>query len=305
MSGIKRVLITGANVGLGKDCARQVALLPDTERVYLGCRNRERAEDAKRSVEASTAKSVFEIVILDVADLDSVRAAAQQVPAIDALVLNAGGPGGSDGGTRTTDGVTKQFAVNVLGHALLAEELLRADKISKVVVYAGSEAARGSLGTERPALPSSSVDDFASICDGSLFGPTFKPMAGYAHTKYVAAMWMGSLARRYPAVRVVTISPGPTPGTNGMRALPPLQRFFFGFIALPMLSIFGYTHGVEQGAKRYVDAMRDEAFASGVFYGSEEGKPLGPLIDQATVFPDLANEAFQDNASAAIHRFLN
>ncbi len=29
-----------------------------------------------------------------------------------------------------------------------------------------------------------------------------------------------------------------------------------------------------------------------------------PVIDQATIFGDLANPAYQDNAEEAIHRFL-
>ncbi|MGA8362086.1 MAG: hypothetical protein WB793_10720 [Candidatus Dormiibacterota bacterium] len=35
----KTVLITGANAGMGKDVARQLALRPDFKRIYLACRN--------------------------------------------------------------------------------------------------------------------------------------------------------------------------------------------------------------------------------------------------------------------------
>src|SRR5947199_7297991 len=43
----KTVLITGANVGIGKDVARQLALRPEIGRIYLGCRNQDRASTAK------------------------------------------------------------------------------------------------------------------------------------------------------------------------------------------------------------------------------------------------------------------
>ena len=72
---IKSVLITGANVGLGKEAARQLAMQDGIEKIYLACRNPQKAEAAKQSLEASTGKSIFEIIIMDVSKLDSVRSA--------------------------------------------------------------------------------------------------------------------------------------------------------------------------------------------------------------------------------------
>ena len=60
----KSVLITGANVGIGKETARQLAKKPETEKIYLACRNEGRAEAAKQSLEAETGRSIFEIVIM-------------------------------------------------------------------------------------------------------------------------------------------------------------------------------------------------------------------------------------------------
>ena len=42
----KTVMITGANAGLGKEVARQLALRPEFGQVYLACRNAERARTA-------------------------------------------------------------------------------------------------------------------------------------------------------------------------------------------------------------------------------------------------------------------
>ena len=87
----KTVLITGANVGIGKEVARQLALRPEFERIYLACRNQDRATTAKAELEAATGRRIFDIVLMDVADLSSVRAGLDAINgSVDALVLNAG-----------------------------------------------------------------------------------------------------------------------------------------------------------------------------------------------------------------------
>src|ERR1022692_3553286 len=87
----KTVMITGANVGIGKDVARQLALRPEMARAYLACRNKDRATAAKAELEAETGRSIFDIILMDVADLGSVRAGLAVINgSLDALVMNAG-----------------------------------------------------------------------------------------------------------------------------------------------------------------------------------------------------------------------
>ena len=50
--------------------------------------------------------------------------------------------------------------------------------------------------------------------------------------------------------------------------------------------------------------LEDESFESGVFYASKANTLSGPVIDQSTIFPDLKNETYQDNAYKAVHRFV-
>jgi len=50
------ILITGANVGLGKETARQLALREETKNVVLFCRNQAKAEAAQKDLEEKTGK---------------------------------------------------------------------------------------------------------------------------------------------------------------------------------------------------------------------------------------------------------
>ena len=305
----KSILITGANSGLGKESARQLAMISGTERIYLACRNLSRAQEAKQSLEKSTGRSIFEIAIMDVSDPDSVRSAVKALnEPIDALIMNAGGMGGKNPLKVTSDGVTSLFANNLLGHVVLLNELIKAKKLNNVALYAGSEGARGveQMGMGRPDLNTSSVDEFVKVIDGSFFGEEMDPMEAYGYVKYTAALWMSSEARKNPDIRFITMSPGFTSGTEVMNDLPPSKRFMFKYIMLPIVApLKGMVHKLEKGAKRFVDGINNESLISGVFYASKANKLVGPVIDQSTLFQDLKNTAFQDNANKAIHRFIN
>lgn len=303
---IKSVLITGANAGLGKDAARQLALQPGIEKIYLGCRSEGKAQAAKQELEQATGKSIFEIVLVDVSDLKSVRAAVASLrEPVDGLVMNAGGGGGPNWNEITADGVMQIFAVNLLGHVVLAEELLKTGKLTGVAVYSGSEAVRGvpEMGIKQIFLKTSSVDEFASIADGTFFDKVTDPMVAYGPVKYMAALWMSALARKHPDVRIVTMSPGATTGTEALNKVPFLKKIMFATMFRVMLLI-GKVHRLEVGAKRYVDALTEDSYESGVFYASKKGV-TGPVVDQGTIFDDLNKPAVQDNASEAIHRFIS
>ena len=298
----KTVLITGANAGIGKEVARQLALRPETGRIYLACRNPGRGATAQAELEEVTDRRIFDVVVMDVADLGSVRAGlATIVGSVDALVMNAGviGPQTLD---LTADGVTTVFATNVLGHVVLLETLLAEDRLGEVAVLAGSEAAVGvpKMRMERPSFVSTSADELATVINGSYFAsgkPNFNLAFGQA--KYIGALWMAYLARQHPDRRFITVSPGATTGTQASNGLALPLRVASKYV-LPAL---GISHKLDAGAKRLVDGVTDPTLSSGVFYASAANKLKGPMVNQADIFPDLANPSFQDNANEAIHRF--
>jgi NAD(P)-dependent dehydrogenase (short-subunit alcohol dehydrogenase family) len=274
IESMKKVLITGANVGLGKECARQLASIEGIEKIYLGCRNQEKAEAAKADLETSTGKEIYEVVIIDTSDLPSVRKAVASLEAIDCLVLNAGGIlSVSD---LTSDGVTQSFAVNVLGHVVLTESLIEAGKLSGSVVFAGTEGTRGvpEMGAKHVKLNDSSVEEFKTVADGTFIKKIKSKddkVDSYGVIKYMGTLWMSYMARQHSDIRFVTVSPGASQGTNVFSGVSKSQQVIFK-VVMKLMSFFGKVHGVEDGAKRYLDVLTDEeTYKSGAFYASIKG----------------------------------
>jgi NAD(P)-dependent dehydrogenase (short-subunit alcohol dehydrogenase family) len=122
--GGRSVLVTGANSGLGLRIASALAAAGAT--VLMGCRSRERAEDAIGRIREGVPGAELIDIRLDLADLGSVAAAADEVIArvasLDVLVNNAGVM--APPRRETADGFELQFGTNHLGHFALTGRLI-------------------------------------------------------------------------------------------------------------------------------------------------------------------------------------
>ena len=62
-------------------------------------------------------------------------------------------------------------------------------------------------------------------------------------------------------------------------------------------------HKLEDGAKRYIDALLDEdTYKSGVFYASKKGTVAGPVRDQSKYYDVLKDQRYQENAYTALEQ---
>ncbi len=117
-------LVTGANSGIGFATAR--ALADRGAHVVLACRDPEKARGAADEMESDLEHSSIELLTLDLADLVSVRRAADQFgrehARLDFLINNAGVMGTPY--RQTPDGFELQMATNHLGHFALTGLLL-------------------------------------------------------------------------------------------------------------------------------------------------------------------------------------
>lgn len=303
------ILITGANSGLGFEAARQLAGKKGISKIILACRSKARAEEALSRLEELTGKKIFETLIIDVGDLDSCRKAAESLnSSVDGIILNAGGGGGTEPTKLTKDGVIFTFSINVLGHVLFTDLLMKHGKLTKggSVMYVASFAARGApeVGAAKPPITEGSLAEWTSVANGEKFATNKAYTDHYGAVKLMGALWTMSMARKHPDMRFITIDPGMARGTSGTAGLPWHQRVTMN-AAMWVMQRLGRAHSVDVGAKRYVDVLLNTAdYKTGIWWGSKKGL-TGELADQRDHWPEIiGNEAAQDNADIAIHKFL-
>ncbi|KAF6352252.1 retinol dehydrogenase 12 [Rhinolophus ferrumequinum] len=130
----KVVVITGANTGIGKETARELARRG--ARVYIACRDVLKGESAASEIRADTKNSQVLVRKLDLSDTKSIRAFAEGFLAGVMMCPYS----------KTADGFETHLGVNHLGHFLLTHLLLerlkesapaRVVNLSSVVHYVG------------------------------------------------------------------------------------------------------------------------------------------------------------------------
>jgi NAD(P)-dependent dehydrogenase (short-subunit alcohol dehydrogenase family) len=196
MTAPRNVVITGANSGVGFETAVALALAGD--RVIMCCRNPAKAEAAAAEVRQRSGSDRVELVPLDLASFDSIRAAAaslaEMTPTIDVLINNAGLVLSER--TTTVEGFETMFGVNHLGHFLLTSLL-------ESQVRAGAEPRIINL---------SSVAHFGAVgglhFDDLQTTRHFNGWMTYCRSKLANIHFTQELARRWTDVAVNAVHPG-------------------------------------------------------------------------------------------------
>jgi NAD(P)-dependent dehydrogenase (short-subunit alcohol dehydrogenase family) len=116
-------LVTGANTGIGKETTRALAVRG--ARVFLACRSASGGRAARDEISGQTGNRSLELLSLDLSDLDSVRACADEFLAscepLHVLINNAGVAGARG---MTASGFERAFGTNHVGPFLLTSLLL-------------------------------------------------------------------------------------------------------------------------------------------------------------------------------------
>ena len=192
----KTFIVTGANTGIGKITARELARAG--AQVLLACRSERKTAAVIEEIRRDVPGAKVEYVHLDLGDLASVRACAEAIAArgtpIHGLVNNAGLAGQRG---LTKDGFEVTFGTNHLGHFLLTELLLPRIKATAParIVNVASKSHYQASGIDWDALKQPAR--------------TVTGMREYAQSKLANVLFTKELARRLEGTGIATYAVHP------------------------------------------------------------------------------------------------
>ncbi|MBK5231524.1 MAG: SDR family NAD(P)-dependent oxidoreductase [Thermoleophilia bacterium] len=217
----RTVMVTGANSGLGKAAALDLARCG--AEVHMVCRNREKGESARDEI-ANLSGAEPTLHICDLSDLESIRTFAREFleadEDLDVLINNAGVmPPERE---HTNDGFELTFATNVLGPFLLTELLMdrlkESDDGRVVTMSSGGMYSSG-----------------FNLDDPQLDRRDYSPTAFYAQAKRAEVMLSEEWNRRHSPAGPIFYSVHPgwavTPGMS--KALPGFHRVLGPILRTP------------------------------------------------------------------------
>ncbi len=250
-------LVTGANSGIGKATARQLAA--EGMHVVVTCRTREKGADVVREIIAATGNSKVQCLAMELGDLESVRACAESFLAKDLplhLLINNAGIALTPG--ITPSGFELAFGTNHIGPFLFTNLLLERivqSAPARIVTVAsvGHYKAKGI--------------DFEAVCRKS---DSSYSSNEYYVSKLANVLFSAELARRLEGTNVTTYALHP-----GVVASNVWRRIPRPFAALAKL----FMTSAEDGAKTtlYCATSPTMEKETGLYYDSCAMKEPNPL----------------------------
>jgi NAD(P)-dependent dehydrogenase (short-subunit alcohol dehydrogenase family) len=276
---IRTVVITGANTGLGLECARSVLAGDESWHVVLAVRDPGRGADAVAKLAAPQRCTVLP---LDLGSLASVRAFGEllrdaQLPPLHALVCNAGLQV-PEGTKLTSDGVEMTFGVNHLGHFALVRGLLNqlAAPARVVIVSSGTHDPKKTTGMPHPKY--TTAEELAHPVAGSAEDGRRR----YTTSKLCNLLFAYELDRRLghgaDGVTVTAFDPGLMPGSGLARDYSSLGKFAWRYL-FPALRVLPNVNSSRTSGQRLAALATGPAVegVTGTYF--EGAKPIRSSTD--------------------------
>ncbi|KAL3921974.1 MAG: hypothetical protein SGILL_002460 [Bacillariaceae sp.] len=259
----KVVVITGANSGIGKTLATYAA--SKNAKLYMFCRSKDRAEAAKKEIEEASSNKSIEIVLVDLAETESVKKAVKDFQAkekkLDVLVCN-GGVLLNDKKT-TSEGNEVTFASHLLGGSYLLSQLLmpqiKAANEGRIIFVSSG----GMYNRPFPDWATATSSEGATHdYDGNL---------AYSYAKRGQVLLAEEYTKLYPDVTTVSCHPGwtATPAVDdaygdSKKYLEPMRTMWEGSEGISWL--MGAKKDEMESGAFYLDRSPQRKHLSGAFF---------------------------------------
>jgi len=239
---MKSIIITGANSGIGFECAMQMAKLAPNDQIILACRNVQAGNEAVQKIKQKTNHKNLICLPLNLASLQSVRDFKTaflklQSPAITALVNNAGLQNISKT-AYTKDGFEITFGINHLGGFYLTLLLLPYIEKNGSITFTASDThdPATKTGIEPPGFTTGKELAFTKETSEK---ENIVGQRRYSTSKLCNVLTTYVLHERLmdKNIRVNAFDPGLTPGTGLAKSYPAPLRFVWNNI-MPMMRYF-------------------------------------------------------------------
>ncbi|MBK8173298.1 MAG: SDR family oxidoreductase [Sandaracinaceae bacterium] len=248
----KVVVVTGANAGIGKEAAKDLAR--QGAEVVLVCRSETKGKQAVDEIRCETGNERVSLMLADMSSQASIRAFAdafkKKYTKLDVLLNNAGLVNMER--VTTVDGLEATFATNHLGYfltTLLLLDLLKASEQGRIVNVSSGAHPQASKGLD--------FDDLQHE-------KKFSGFSVYAQTKLANIMFTYELARRLEgtSVTVNALHPGVIASNFGQNTRG-LMKFFVNAAAPFMITpVKGAQTSIYLASSPEVAGVTGKYFAS-------------------------------------------
>ncbi|CAM1510853.1 Fc.00g083660.m01.CDS01 [Cosmosporella sp. VM-42] len=297
-------IVTGSNVGLGFECARQLLSL-NLSHLIIAVRSRSKGDAAARLLQEKFPTAKIEVSIVDMASYKSIIAFAKRcesLPRLDIAILNAGlSRPRFERADESKHEMT--FQVNYLSTALLALLLVPILKSKRGTESPAHLALVGSDASYWADWKDTSCKSVFQIVDNAA---NFATMDAYKKSKLFLNMFLERLSEQVSADEVIinVPNPGACKGTEfGSDNPSAFQRFMFKFMSSIM------ARKPEIGARQYVDAATVQGVEShGGFVSEGKVKPFPEIMYESggrTLQETLWNETMRELEFAGVAKIFN